>query len=624
MFFLFSLAGNPELTSCFLHAEELVNFHHLDMLEYNFKDETGKEYTSWAIYAEPVDENDLSKGYQQVEASGEGYACVDDVARIAIILLSRYEKYGDSQCVEKAKKALEFILYMADGSGEYYNFAYIDGRINKKGKTSRADMDWWTARAFYALATGKRIIGDNDPELVDRIDKANRLTINNLLADQENPKFTPEAEKEYTKRGMKPGSLVNDSGTITSIITLGLLEEYRVSGDEQVKNLLFEYCNAMEALEETSFEEYPFTGFHYNTLRAPDMIHFYGNRQVEALATAGKMFNNKKWIESAVNEANIGYPKILTSWGLPFALSPDPEIYPQIAYTAETIITNLMAVYKVTGGKKYAVLGGLFASWFFGDNPFRKPLCIPGKGRCFDGIDEHGISKNAGAESVIESLLALDQIEGTPAEEYINFKTEKTENCSPICVYLDEFSCSPEGARLVTRKFTGGYEKQAYILEPGTRVFGKVRIETPEKYRIYVSYQLNNVEDSDKAHSEILCTINHIPVKLRLFSTNERYRNRFAFPGEITIDSPGDLEISFENKGSNKEIILSTVIVQPEVQVKNMTNGSDRFRMIMNCSRTIQTIKPDDIDLNREDIVFSSDGKTNTLKPGEWIMVKTG
>jgi hypothetical protein len=618
MFVLLSLLYNPDAVARFVHTEELVNFHHLDMLEFNFKSETGKEYTSWAIYGEPVDENDLKRGYQQVEASGEGYACVDDVARIAIILLSRYEKCRDPRCLEKAEKALEFILYMADGNGEYYNFAYIDGRINRKGKTSRADMDWWTARAFYALAMGKRIIGESDPDLFERIDKANKLTINNLISARENPEIHPEVEKNYKERRIKPGSLVNDSGTITSIVTLGLLEEYKVKKEQRIKDLIFEYCNAMAAVEETSFAKYPFTGFHYNTLRAPDMIHFYGNRQVEALATAGRMFNKRRWIDSAVNEANIGYPKLLTSWGLPFALSPDPEIYPQIAYTAETIITNLMAVYKATGERKYAVLAGLFASWFFGNNPFRKPMCIPGKGRCFDGIDDHGISVNAGAESVIESLLALDQVEGTAAEEYINFRTEEEKNHKPICIFSGEFDFSQNCTKRITRKLSGGYEKPVYLLEPGSKISGIIRIDTPGVYRLYTSYQLNDTENP----AEIVCTIQKVPVRIKVLPTHGHYRNRLAFIGEIPVTTTLNLEISLENQKTDRDIIISSIIAQPEVQVRNLTNGAEKFRMIMNCSQTVQIIKPDDIYLNRKNFIFSTNGRTTTLKPGEWVMVK--
>ena len=60
-------------------------------------------------------------------------------------------------------------------------------------------------------------------------------------------------------------------------------------------------------------------------------------------------------------------------------------------------------------------MGGLTASWFFGNNYAQTQMYDPQTGRAFDGIDAAlKVNQNSGAESTIEALMALQAVTAVP------------------------------------------------------------------------------------------------------------------------------------------------------------------------------------------------------------------
>ena len=109
---------------------------------------------------------------------------------------------------------------------------------------------------------------------------------------------------------------------------------------------------------------------------------------------------------------------------------------PQIAYGIRPMVYACLEAYKVTGQAAYAEQAGKIATWFFGDNFASKMMYDPQTGICYDGINDDGsVNLNSGAESTIESLLALLAIEENSIafkvlmENYAEIKTtDSTEN----------------------------------------------------------------------------------------------------------------------------------------------------------------------------------------------------
>ena len=76
---------------------------------------------------------------------------------------------------------------------------------------------------------------------------------------------------------------------------------------------------------------------------------------------------------------------------------------------------GLIRLYEATGDVRYAKMAGLAASWLTGNNDVGEPMYDPDTGRCFDGLEDgNTINRNAGAESTIEALTTILEIEQHP------------------------------------------------------------------------------------------------------------------------------------------------------------------------------------------------------------------
>ena len=90
------------------------------------------------------------------------------------------------------------------------------------------------------------------------------------------------------------------------------------------------------------------------------------------------------------------------------------------------IVQGFSEVYKATHDKKYARYAGLAGSWFTGNNDANIAMYDPETGRGYDGINGTNgkVNLNSGAESTIETLLALQTIKENPsANQYLNAQT---------------------------------------------------------------------------------------------------------------------------------------------------------------------------------------------------------
>src|SRR5437868_121480 len=70
--------------------------------------------------------------YEWVDASGEGIAALDDAGRAAVVYLTDYERTGDPASLDKARRLLNFAMYLQADDGDFYNFITDRyGTINK-------------------------------------------------------------------------------------------------------------------------------------------------------------------------------------------------------------------------------------------------------------------------------------------------------------------------------------------------------------------------------------------------------------------------------------------------------------------------------------------------------------
>ncbi|MFQ5641115.1 MAG: glycoside hydrolase family 9 protein [bacterium] len=386
---------------------KLVNLSHLNHL-YEEVVIDGKEMALIHIYSEYPD-------YGWVDAHNEGIACVDDVARAAVVYLRHFEITGDSASLKHARKLLEFCRYMQAEDGQFYNFIYTDGSINRNGKTSFKSFGWWAARAVWALGEGVRVYQKQDTAYAETLKRHLHKTyahIDTVLAHY------PEAET-FNGFTVPKWLLYNSAADATSELMLGLAALAEASNDSRAKNYLETFADGLIQMQIGAEETLPFGAL----LSWKNIWHGWANSQTQALARLSRVLGKNRFRNAAIKEASFFYPYWMEQ-GFPreldFVLADTIRVqridkFDQIAYAIRPAVVGSLKLYELTQQERFAELAGDLATWFFGNNPANKQMYDPENGRCFDGIlSETEINRNSGAESTIEALYSILEVEANP------------------------------------------------------------------------------------------------------------------------------------------------------------------------------------------------------------------
>lgn len=413
---LFSVLTLASVAACQPREGTLVNFAHLQHLTQRIilNDEPVSIVHVYADFP----------NYHWVDAAGEGIACVDDAARAAVVYLRAFELRRDTASLASAGALLRFVMAMQAADGEFYNFLLHDRTINRDGKTSCKSFGWWAGRAVWAMALGYRVMKDAYPAIAEELGKRVRRSL---------PHVDALVQKHGDTRKVQnfriPEWLLYESGSdATAELVLGLIEFYRVTGDEQVKAQIRKLAEGMMVMQDGDIRTFP-----YGAHRSWETVwHAWGNGQTQALATAGQEFADTVMIQSAEREACGFYSRLLIRGFLKEWDFMEPRRkteFEQIAYGIRPMAVGLLRLYDATGNQEYLKMAGLAASWFFGNNILRARIYDSATGRCFDGIrDSITINRNSGAESTIEALYTLLEIEQYPlARRYLSFHRSESQ-----------------------------------------------------------------------------------------------------------------------------------------------------------------------------------------------------
>jgi Carbohydrate family 9 binding domain-like len=416
-----TLAGAPAVTATVVPSPANsidrgdVNLAHLNFLIEDV-DIAGQPMAITHIYSE-------YPRYEWVDASGEGIACVDDAARAALVYLTDYESTRDPASLDKARRLLNFVLYMQAEDGQFYNFI-LDrtGTINQTGNTSFKSSGWWAARGARALAAGYRVMRSIDPTYASKLDQALQRIRDVWISEV----ATNYGKYDQVHGVQVPAWLIAGGSDVSSIVVLALLEYDRATDGQDLatRDLLAKLSEGLAAYQVGDDRNYPF-GWHPDSATSPFSWHAWGSTQVFALARAGQQLNRPEWITSAKREADNFYARLLAGemvgeWGVL------PDEFPQIAYGTNSLVQALVALHQVTGNETYGKLAGLAAGWFYGNNAAGFPMYDPATGRGYDGLmgpSSFRVNQNAGAESTIEALMALQAVNSDPvASRYLLYQ----------------------------------------------------------------------------------------------------------------------------------------------------------------------------------------------------------
>jgi hypothetical protein len=381
-----------------------INTDHLDHLTQRVVHQ-GDTLAIVHIYAEPPD-------YAWLPDDDEGTACVDDAARAAVFHLRRYTATGEAYHRDAARHLLAFVRYMQDDSGLFYNFVWTDALdINTVHENSRADgLNWWTARAVWALGEGLYRLGDDfpaDEAAASRAALARAVVHVDTLLDRRYGTYK-------TAHGLRmPTWMIAETASdAVSEMLMGLTAWHAAlpAGDAAMETRIDRLAEGVAAMRYGSVGE----GLRGAHLPYETTWHAWGSSMGQALA------QTDRW-PSAQAEADAFFPWLIASgWAHSFPTHAPDSIrrFEQIAYGVRPVVGALEGVWARTSDPDYARLAGLAAAWLTGANPIGLPMYDPATGMGYDGIGlrdgEVYRSLNSGAESTIEALLTLHLIEAMP------------------------------------------------------------------------------------------------------------------------------------------------------------------------------------------------------------------
>jgi hypothetical protein len=408
--FFFSLAI-IFIVNCGLQSQEkyntgsIINTAHLDSL-YEEINIDNKTIGIIHIYSEYPD-------YEWVGDTDEGMACIDDAARAAVFYLNYFESYADESSILKAKKLIEFIMYIQADNGFFYNFIFDDYSVNKFHKNSKNEPDWWSWRAMWALSEGYLHFVNTDKDFADSIYKhLERITeeLKKIINIERETKII-NGKDQIT---WLPKESASDQA---SIIILSLLNFYTINKDDSVLEYINNLCDGILSMQKGDSTNFPYSAF----MSWENSWHAYGNLQSYSLLKASSVLKREDILLAAISEIKYFYRfQVNVNFLCSFHIDQKnneyipivTKQYSQIAYNFRVMVYACIEAYNITKDSSYASIAGEIACWFFGNNIAEAQMYFPSSGICYDGINSQNvINKNSGAESTIEALLTLLAIE---------------------------------------------------------------------------------------------------------------------------------------------------------------------------------------------------------------------
>jgi glycosyltransferase involved in cell wall biosynthesis len=307
---------------------------------------------------------------------GSGYT-LDDNSRALLAMVTLWKMYNDEQALSLAHTYLKATQYCQQEDGHFLNYVDIDGKFT--GQNAEVNLEDSNGRALWALGYVLSLADDLPKEMVETAEKCFALAMPHLR-DYKSPRAISFVLKGiYFYQQYKRDEVLKQDA---AVLADELLRIYELTIDNEW--LWFEdyltYANSVlpEAMmyawlitETQQYREIAETTFDFL------LSHYFMKGQI-------KVISNQGWFMKKNERKFHGEQPI------------------EIAYT----IFALDLFYKVTGKRQFAHQLKTAFSWFLGNNHLKQIMYNPANGACYDGLEEHNININQGAESTVCYLMA--------------------------------------------------------------------------------------------------------------------------------------------------------------------------------------------------------------------------
>jgi glycosyltransferase involved in cell wall biosynthesis len=344
-----------------LYSLPTINLSHLKKMTTN----------AGIIQFAKINQPDISSGYT-----------LDDNARALVAMCMHYELTADNNDLPYIQTYLNFIQRCLQPSGRFEN--YIDENLHITAQNRETNLDDANGRAVWALGfliSKKSLLPAKFKEQANSIMK----------------KVLPHIEEIHSTRAM-------------AFIIKGLYyyqDTFRTNDTILIIEKLADRMVQMYKHESTSNWEWFESYLTYANSILPEALLkawlVTGNKTYKEVALLSfrfllsKIFNengievisNKQWLQKGDELGQYGEQPV------------------DVAYT----IMTLSKFYDVFNDKEYRMKMETAFNWFLGKNRLNQIIYNPCTGGCYDGLEEHNVNLNQGAESILSYLLARLTIE---------------------------------------------------------------------------------------------------------------------------------------------------------------------------------------------------------------------
>jgi hypothetical protein len=417
----------------------LTNLAHLDFLGDTVTPPSQAGHTTYRLAAETslrvlwtYAEPDGSGGYRRLGGGtyhpdtntyGQGAFNTDDLTRAAVVYLRHWRLFADTHSRDAAYGLLRAVTYMQTLSNDARNGNFVlwmqpDGTLNPSADPkelpdpSDSGPSYWLARAIWALGEGYEAFRVADPDfaafLRARLDLALDALDREVLVNYGSYRLLDGAQV--------PAWLIVDGADASSEAVYGLSALVRAApADARARLDLEHLADGLAQMHlSANSSTWPF-GAILPWAGSRSVWHAWGDQMAGALATAGSVLGEQRFITTAISEVASFTPHLLAQGGAEQGWLPAPAERAQIAYGADATLQNLLRTADASGLDAFNQLAAIQAAWYFGNNRSGVQMYDPATGRTFDGLEADGrVNMNSGAESTIHGLLSMLALDSRP------------------------------------------------------------------------------------------------------------------------------------------------------------------------------------------------------------------
>jgi hypothetical protein len=299
-------------------------------------------------------------GVVHAEESGfEGVACVDDAARLLVVLSQVWASTKLGWVERWAHGVLDFVLWMQEPDGTWLNFIHDwDGDKNRDGITSRSGQNFWLARGILGTQWAAFVFGH-------------------------------EAAHEAYRNGLAAAAADEAPPDIRALHLFAAL-----LGDDVEPFLAERWADELLACRDGDVLK--------NAELEVGIPHLWGHIQEGALAQAARTLDRPDYLDAATASAEIVIvPEVASAFGGRESTSP---------YDVAAAVWSLDRLAVASKDDRWAHLAVEGRAWFDGRNTAGAPVYDRDRGRVADGVDGTRVSDNSGAESnIVAAEILLDE-----------------------------------------------------------------------------------------------------------------------------------------------------------------------------------------------------------------------